>query len=190
MNNLTILQQLASDGAIRDELDNHPAFHDLTDAQFDRLAALPEDVYAAVMAEDTELDLNMDNDNLANEIADEVSRAKRQTIERVHARLTRGEELVSAPALDELTHDVDDTQIYVDESDYGATDGDDLTIWIDDDYQPDGDDLAIWIDDDYQLTTEQARRWIAALSMCIDGIERRNLQRKARLVIAETQERA
>lgn len=175
MNNLTILQQLASDGAIRDELDFHPALRDLTDAQFDRLAALPEDVYAAVMAEDTELDLNMDNDNLLDEIANEVSRAKRQTIERVHARLTRGEELVSAPTLDELTYDVDGTQIYVDESDYGATGG---------------DDLAIWIDDDYQLTTEQARRWIAALSMCVDGIQRRNLQRKAQLVIAEAQERS
>ena len=189
MNNPTILQQLASDGDIRDELHNHPAFHDLTDAQFDRLAAVAEDIYAAVMAEDADLDLNMDCDDLANDIADEVSRAKCETINRVHDRLTRGEELVSAPALDELTYDVDDTQIYVDESDYGATDGDDLTIWIDDDYQPDGDDLAIWIDDDYQLTTEQARRWIAALSMCVDGIERRNLQRKARLMTAEAQER-
>lgn len=175
MTNPTILQQLASDGAIRDELDFHPAFHNLTDAQFNLLAAVPEDIYAAVMAEDTELDLNVDNDDLTNEIADEVSRAKRQTIERVHARLTRGEELVSAPTLDELTYDVDGTQIYVDESDYGATDG---------------DDLAIWIDDDYQLTTEQARRWIAALSMCVDGTQRHNLQRTARLMIAETQERS
>lgn len=175
MTNPTILQQLASDGAIRDELDNHPAFDDLTDAQFDRLAALPEDIYAAVMAEDAELDLNMDCDDLANDIADEVSRAKCETINRVHARLTRGEELVGAPALDELTYDVDGVEIHVDESDYGATDG---------------DDLAIWIDDGYQLTTAQARRWIAALSMCVDGIERRNLQRKARLVIAEAQERS
>ena len=175
MTSLTILQQLASDGDIRDELHNHPAFHDLTDAQFDRLAAVSEDVYAAVMAEDTELDLNMDNDDLANDIADEVSRAKRETINRVHARLTRGEKLVNAPALDELTCDVDGVKIHVDESDYCATDG---------------DDLAIWIDDGYQLTTEQARRWIAALSMCVDGTQRRNLQRTVRLVIAEAQERA
>lgn len=172
MNNPTILQQLASDGNLHDELYNNPAFNDLTDVQFDRLAALPEDIYAAVMAEDAELDLNMDRDDLANDIADEVSRAKCETINRVHARLTRGEELVSAPALDELTYDVDGVEIHVDESDYGATDG---------------DDLAIWVDDGYQLTTAQARRWIAALSMCIDGLERRNLQRTARLVIAETQ---
>lgn len=172
MNNPTILQQLASDGNLHDELYNNPAFNDLTDAQFDRLAALPEDIYAAVMAEDAELDLNMDRDDLANDIADEVSRAKCETINRVHARLTRGEELVSAPALDELTYDVDGVEIRVDESDYGATDG---------------DDLAIWVDDGYQLTTAQARRWIAALSMCVDGLERRNLQRTARLVIAETQ---
>ena len=172
MNNPTILQQLASDGNLHDELYNNPAFNDLTDAQFDRLAALPEDSYAAVMAEDAELDLNMDRDDLANDIADEVSRAKCETINRVHARLTRGEELVSAPALDELTYDVDGVKIHVDESDYGATDG---------------DDLAIWVDDGYQLTTAQARQWIAALSMCIDGLERRNLQRTARLVIAETQ---
>lgn len=172
MNNPTILQQLASDGNLHDELYNNPAFNDLTDAQFDRLAALPEDIYAAVMAEDAELDLNMDRDDLANDIADEVSRAKCETINRVHARLTRGEELVSAPALDELTYDVDGVEIRVDESDYGATDG---------------DDLAIWVDDGYQLTTTQARRWIAALSMCVDGLERRNLQRTARLVIAETQ---
>lgn len=172
MTNPTILQQLASDRNIHDELYNNPAFADLTDAQFDRLAALPEDIYAAVMAEDAELDLNMDRDDLANDIADEVSRAKCETIDRVHARLTRGEELVSAPALDELTYDVDGVEIHVDKSDYGATDG---------------DDLAIWVDDGYQLTTAQARRWIAALSMCVDGIERRNLQRTARLVIAEAQ---
>lgn len=175
MTNPTILQQLASDGDIRDELDFHPVIHDLTDAQFDLLAAVPEDIYAAVMAEDTELELNMDYDDLANEIADEVTRAKRQTIEQVHDRLTRGEELVSAPTLDELIYDVDGTQIHVDASDYGVTDG---------------DDLAIWIHDDYQLTTEQARRWITALSMCVDGIERRNLQCKARLVINEAQKRS
>lgn len=163
--NPTMLQRLADDGQIRDHLEYYIQTYGIDDATAEKLLALPEQAYAAVLYDLEDLELNTDNDDLDVALDEESSRAKNIVITTVLTRLADNN-VIERPG--HISFDIDGTDIYVDESTYS-------------------DVPAIFIgDEDYELTANQAQRWIDALTACVDNLRRRQLRAEIDEITAAT----
>ena len=153
--NPTILQRLTDDGQISDHLEYYLQTHDVDDATAEKLLALPEQAYVAVLYDLEDLELNADNDDLVNALDEETSLAKNMVIDTVVTRLADNN-VIERPG--HVAFYIDGTDIYVDESTYS-------------------DAPAIFIaGEDCELTANQAQRWIDALTACVDNLRRRKLR--------------